>query len=129
MTESTGTRFLHDVVPYNPCQTLQKYIAHPPRKKGSNATHTNTHTHSHTQTHTHTHTHIRKFQCYLGLVVLVRMTVMFATHMTKCKSLWNSQVCNMFGSGTAPDPKKKFICLINGRVLNTKVLAYIFATI
>ena len=21
---------------------------------------------------------------------------MFATHMTKCKSLWNSQVCNMF---------------------------------
>ena len=28
-----------------------------------------------------------------------------ATHMTKCKSLWNSQVCNMFGSSTAPDPK------------------------
>ena len=91
--------------------------------------HTQTLILTHTHKHTHTHTHIRKFQCYLGLVVLVRMTVMFATHMTKCKSLWNSQVCNMFGSGTAPDPKKKFICLINGRVLNTKVLAYIFATI
>ena len=71
-------------------------------------THTHTHTHTQTHTHTHTHTHTLKFQCYLQeeLVVLVRMTGMFvATHMTKCKSLWNSQVCNMFGSSTAPDPK------------------------
>ena len=74
-------------------------------------THRNTHiTHTNTHTHTHTYTHTRtlKFQCYLQeeLVVQVRMTVKFvATHMIKCKSLWNSQVCNMFGSSTAPDPK------------------------
>ena len=70
--------------------------------------HTHTHKHTHTNTHTHTHTHTLKFQCCLQeeLVVLVRMTGKFvATHMTKCKSLWNSQVCNMFGSSTAPDPK------------------------
>ena len=70
-------------------------------------THKHSHslTHTNTHTHTHTHTNTQKFQCYLGLVVLVRMTVMIATHMTKCKSPWNSQVCNMFGMGTAPDPK------------------------
>ena len=93
------------------------YIAHPPRKKGSIVTHTqtltshtqtHTNTHTYTHRHTHTHTHTLKFQCYLQdkLVVQVRMTVKFvATPMTKCKSLWNSQVCNMFGSSTAPDPK------------------------
>ena len=48
-----------------------------------------THIHSHTQIHTHTNT--RKFQCYLGLVVLMRMAVKFATHMTKCKSLCKSE--------------------------------------
>ena len=61
--------------------------------------HTHTQIHTHTLTHTQTHTEIP------GIVVLMRMTVMFATHMTKCKNLWNSQVCNMFGSDTAPDPK------------------------
>ena len=72
-----------------------------------------THKHTHTYSHIHTHTRTLKFQCYLQeeLVVQVRMTVKFvATHMTKCKSLWTSQICNMFGSSTAPDPKTDIKC-------------------
>ena len=85
----------------------------PSRRTPSSIQYLHTHTHKHSQTHTHTHTHAHTHthtHTHTEIPMLLRISGSGEDDCQVCYTYDQMQkpmevTCNMFGSGTAPDPK------------------------